>query len=410
MFNGRSPRDKTKLRVVLLSTDVGFIQAARSVFGAKAAIGLSVVESGLTSQSAEREIASAAIAIVDIRSSEQLEDDLTNLQHLISRVDRDVPIVAVVDTFNESVARKLVQMRVVDILVKPIAPTELLRACARVVHQENEETQIFTFLPVAGGVGTTTLAIQSALTLLDDKARKGLSTCLVDLNLNHGACAEYLDLEPRLDLKEIESNPERLDGQLLEGMVSHHPSGLAVVAAPSLPIEPVSLTPNIIMGLLNVVCQCFDQIVIDMPIAWHPWTDNIVLGSNRLFLTSEATVPGVRKAAQLVQAISAKLGQRPQPNVIVNRFERRFLFSPGLRVVDIRKALGQAFACTVPYNRKLVCEAIDRGIPINEIRKGNDVAAAIKGLINPRRSKSSAIGQSQDRPSPTLDWAWRGHA
>ena len=46
-------------------------------------------------------------------------------------------------------------------------------------------------------------AIQTALLLLssgDHKARP--ATCLVDLDLQHGACAHYLDLEPRLDLTE----------------------------------------------------------------------------------------------------------------------------------------------------------------------------------------------------------------
>jgi pilus assembly protein CpaE len=409
MFNGRSARDKTKSRIALFSTDADFVQTARSVFGANAAGGISVVESGLTGQLAEGEIHSAAVAIVDIRSSERMQNDLADLQHLMGRIDRDVPIITVVDTFNEAITRKLVQMRVADILVKPVAPVELARACARVVRTESEESQIYTFLPVAGGVGTTTLAIQSALTLLGDKSKRGLSTCLVDLNLHHGACADYLDLESRLNLKEIESNPERLDGQLLEGMLSHHPSGLAVLAASHLPTEPVCLTSNIVMGLLNVVCQCFDQIIIDMPSAWHPWTDNIVLGSNRLFLVSEATVPGMRKAKQLVQAISAKLGQRPQPNVIVNRFERR-LFSPGLRRADLETAIGPAFACTIPYNHKLVREAIDRGVPISEIRKSNDVAAAVKRLIISHRVKPNAALQSQSRPSPTWNWAWRGGA
>ena len=52
------------------------------------------------------------------------------------------------------------------------------------------------------------------------------STCLVDLNFQHGACADYLDLEPRLDLKEIEPRPERLDRQLLHGHPSAHHLGV----------------------------------------------------------------------------------------------------------------------------------------------------------------------------------------
>ena len=58
-----------------------------------------------------------------------------------------------------------------------------------------KESKIFTFLPVAGGVGTTTIAIQSAMTLLAASSRRNLSTCLVDLNFNHGATADYLDIE-----------------------------------------------------------------------------------------------------------------------------------------------------------------------------------------------------------------------
>jgi pilus assembly protein CpaE len=230
----------------------------------------------------------------------------------------------------------------------------------------------------------------------------------VDLNFHHGACADYLDIQTRLNLKEIESNPERLDRQLLEGMLSHHPSGLTVIAAPSLPTELLSVTPNIVMGLLNVVCQCFEQIVIDMPNGWHSWTDNVVLGSNKLFLVSEATVPSLRKAKQLAQTISAKLGQRPKPNVIVNRFQWR-LFGASLHRADLKKALGDTFACTIPYNHRLVREAIDRGVPLNDVRKNSDVAVAIKQLITPRRVKKSAVLQSPNR-SPTLNWAWPGRA
>jgi pilus assembly protein CpaE len=399
MFDDRSARDKSKSRIVLVSADDDFVQTARSVLDANSTAEFSV-QSDLNGRAVEREGCDAAVLIVDIGAIEQQEQRLLELGQLMARIGSELPVITVVDAFNEVAARKLVQMRVADILVKPVAAIELLRACARVTRIGREESQIHTFLPVAGGVGTTTLAIQSAFTLLGAKIRPNASTCLIDLNFNRGGCADYLDIEPRLNLKEIELNPERLDQQLLEGMLSQHKSGLAVIAAPGLPTEPTSVTPNIVMGLLNLVCQCFEQIVIDMPNAWHSWTDNIVLGSNRLFLVSEATVPGVRKAQQLVQALSAKLGPRPQPNVVINRFQHR-LFSPGLRRADLERALGGAFACTIPNNHSIVSEAIDRGVPINDIRKNSDVAIAIKRLIVPRRPKLNALAQSIGR-LPTL--------
>ncbi len=111
---------------------------------------------------------------------------------------------------------------------------------------EATEAQIYTFLPAVGGAGVTTLAVQTAMMLLNSGQRGKSSTCLVDLDFQHGACADYLDLEPRLNLGEIEPRPERLDRQLLEVMLSHHPSGLAVIAAPNRPAEMRSFDPDVV--------------------------------------------------------------------------------------------------------------------------------------------------------------------
>jgi len=400
-------RDQSKSPIVLFSDDADFAETVRSAFDANGVVGFSCLEGGLGSGSTKIKDCNAAVVIVDLCTHENEANDLSELRQLMAQ-SGNIPVIVIVDAFSEIVARKLVQMRVADILVKPVAPVELLRACKTVTRTKSKESKISTFLPVAGGVGTTTLAIQSALTLLGGRTRSPTSTCLVDLNFFDGACADYLDIEARLNLNEIELKPERLDRQLLEGMLTRHSSGLAVIAAPNIPTESVAVAPNIVMGLLNVVCQCFDQIVIDMPKAWQVWTDNVVLGSDALFLVGEATVPGIRKAKQLVQSISTRLGQRPHPKVIVNHFEHR-LFSPGLRRADLAASLGNAFAGTVPYNRKLVREAIDRGVPLDEIQKSSDVAAAIKRLIIPRMTKPNSLLQSLGR-SPMLNWAARGHA
>jgi pilus assembly protein CpaE len=126
-----------------------------------------------------------------------------------------------------------------------------------------------------------------------------------------------------------------------------------------------------------------------------------------LFLVSEMTVPGVQRAKQLVAALSTRLGQRPRPQVIVNRFERRF-FAPGLRRSDLIRALGDSFACTVPYNRSLVSEAIDRGVPLDEVRKNNNIAVATSKLLFPRpTAKPKSSLPLIARGGLTLSWAGR---
>ena len=255
----------------------------------------------------------------------------------------------------------------------------------------------------------TTLAIQTALLLLNSGQRGRPTTCLVDLDFQHGACADYLDLEPRLDLKEIEPRPERLDRQLLEVMLSHHKSGLAVVAAPNRPAEMRTFDPDMVTRLLDLVSSNFDYVVIDMPRTWFSWTDSVLLGTNKLFIVSEMTVPGLRHAKGLVGAIRERLGDGPNPQVIVNRFEQG-MFAPGLKKSDIEQALGKDFAAFIPNDYRLVREAIDRGVPIDEVKPGNKITAQLKKMIVPqaaqdRRFARRQPGQEAQLRLGAIDWA-----
>src|SRR5215468_6626060 len=401
MLNGSSQAAKTK--VVVLTADGEFAQSARATFGSSGGIELSVANGGVEDH-AKVDFADATVVVADIDSTQA--EDFPALQRLVARLGGRPPLVVVTQSFNETVARQLLQVRVADFLIKPVAPIDLVRACARVAQQANgdevKEAQIYTFLPAAGGVGVSTLAIQTALLLLRSSLRSGASTCLVDLDFQHGACADYLDIEPRLDLNEIEPRPERLDGQLLEIMLSHHSSGLAVIAAPHRPAEMRSFDPNVVTRLLDLVSTRFDYVVIDTPRTWFSWTDNVLIGSNRLYIVTESTVPGLRYAQNLVSAIIERLGDDVQPQVIVNRFEQR-MFGPGLRRTDLKQALGTALAGTIPNNYGLVREAIDRGVPLEEVKPRNPVTTELKKLIDPQTTaqrKPAAPAERGRSPVP----------
>jgi pilus assembly protein CpaE len=394
-----------KTRVAALTADVEFEQLVRATFGNNAQIELSVVKGTIIDEGGKLEARDATVVIVDLDAQHQ--DELVALQRLANRLGGAPPIVVVTQAFDQTVARKLLQIRIADFLVKPVAAIDLVRACARAAKgaggEDTIEAQIYTFLPAAGGVGVTTLAIQTALSLLGGKGNAA-SVCLIDLDFQHGTCIDYLDLEPRLDLSEIEPRPERLDRHLLEVMLSHHASGLAVIAAPNRPAEMRSFDPLVVTRILDLVSANFDYVVIDMPRTWFSWTDSILQGSNKLFIVSEMTVPGLRLAKQLLSAIRERLGESANPQVIVNRFEQR-MFTPGLRRADIEKALGPAFAGAIPNNYRIVREAIDRGIPLEEVKPGNNVSVAMKKLIVPQAALKAAKKQKAPAESRSFFWA-----
>jgi len=382
---GRSTSPAGKTQVVVLTADSDFERQARATFGASDQIALRVASGSLAALDRSFDVEGATVAVVDLDAGRP--DEMRALEQLMARVGSWPPVIVVTQSFDESVARTLLKMRVADFLVKPVSPVELVRTCARVATgpaaAEATEAQIYTFLPAVGGAGVTTLAVQSAMMLLNSGQRGKASTCLVDLDFQHGACADYLDLEPRLNIGEIEQRPERLDRQLLEVMLSHHPSGLAVVAAPNSPAEMRSFDPDVVTRLLDLVSSHFDYVVFDMPRTWFSWTDSVLLGSNMVFIVSEMTVPGLRHAKQLVEAIRERMGDGAQPRVLINRFEQR-LFSSGLRKADIEQVLGDAFAACLPNHYAIVREAIDRGVPLDEIKPGNKITAQLKKLILPQ--------------------------
>jgi len=403
---GRAINPATEARVVVLTADEAFEDSIRSTFGASAQIGLDVVKGRLADRDDKIDVAGATVIVADVDAGDDAE--LQALERLITRIGNWPPVVAITQNFDEAVARRLMQMRVADFLVKPVPPVELVRACARVAkapaNNETTEAQIFTFLPAVGGAGVTTLAVQTAMLLLNSGARGKTSTCLVDLDFQHGSCADYLDIEPRLNLGEIEPRPERLDRQLLEIMLSQHPSGLAVIAAPNRPAEMRSFDPDVVTRLLDLVSSNFDYVVFDMPRTWFSWTDSVLLGSNKLFIVSETTVPGLRHAKQLVGAIRERLGDGPQPQVIINRFEQK-LFSPGLRRADVVAAIGDSFAACIPNHYTLVREAIDRGVPLDEIKQGNKITLQLKKLIFPQGTGKAAKAGAEAAKKFKLSWA-----
>src|ERR1700682_863292 len=407
MRAGRSTAPAMQARVVVLTADPAFEESVRSTFSASPQIALDVIAGTLAGAADGVALEGATVVVVDIDAGDVAE--LLALERLMLRIGNWPPVVAITQSFEESVARRLMQMRVADFLVKPVSPVELVRACARVAKSpaasETTEAQIFTFLPAVGGAGVTTLAVQTAMLLLNSRARGKTSTCLVDLDFQHGACADYLDIEPRLNLNEIEPRPERLDRQLLEVMLSHHPSGLAVIAAPNRPAEMRSFDPDVVTRLLDLVSSNFDYVVFDMPRTWFSWTDSVLLGSNNLFVVCELTVPGLRHAKRLVEAIHERLGDGPKPQVIVNRFEQR-LFSSGLSRADIQQVLGESFATCIPNEYALVREAIDRGVPIDEVKPGNKITQELKRLVLPQAAqKAPARGDAGAMKKTKLSWA-----
>jgi pilus assembly protein CpaE len=381
-------------RVILVSQDRTFLQDTRAAFSSSETIELVTLEKSVIELRGEIEASECGAAIfdMDVSSLEQIE----SLQRVVRRLEGRAPVVVVTQKFDPGAVRILVQLQVADFLVKPITTADLVRSCIRALQgpgrQENAESQVYTFMPAAGGVGATTLAVQTAFQLHRSVTRAA-STCVVDLNFQQGACAEYLDLEPRFDINEIENQPERLDRQLLDVMLSRHESGLCVLAAPTDPADMRSFNTDVVVRMLDLVSAYFDNVVIDMPRTWFPWTETVLLGSNKLYIVSEMTVPCLRHTQRLIKAIQDRTAREVKPSVIVNRFEQKKSGS-GIKPSDVEELLGDHFVGGISNNYRLVREAVDRGMPIHALDPEANVLQDLKRIILPEEVEVAAKKRS----------------
>lgn len=320
-----NPSDKISGRLVLASTDSELVALAKGAIPSTEEQSLSVLQLPIADLVGKLRDIEMDVLIVDINASNV--EDFEALQKIKRMVDGSTAIIVISDGFSPAAARILIQLKVSDILVKPVQTSDLVRSCNNAMKVNSAGTQVeprfLSFIPASGGVGSTSLAIEAASILNSHGMKFGRTTCIVDLNFQHGACAEYLDLEPRFDISEIENAPERLDRQLLDIMLSHHSNGLAVICAPTQPTEMRSFKSALVIKLLDLVSAYFDNVVIDLPRTWFPWTETVLAGSDQVYVIADMTVPSIRQSHRMVQAIEDRIGKNSEPRVIVNRMDYR---------------------------------------------------------------------------------------
>ena len=374
--------DTNERSLALISDDSALVAMTKGAFPTGKGQVLQVIEKNIQNVGAEVRELNCTALIIDMDASKVT--DFEQLQKIKRMAGPACALIVVTSNFSPAAARILIQLKVSDFLIKPLQTSDLVRACNNALKKPGEEAsvepQFLAFMPASGGVGTTSMALETAQILNKYGRKLGRTTCVVDLNFQHGSCAEYLDIEPRFDISEIENAPERLDRQLLDVMLSKHSSGLSVIAAPNQPSEMRSFKAALVVRLLDLVSAYFDYVVIDMPRIWFPWTDTVLVGSNRLFVVADMTVPSIRHARRLVEVISQKVGNQSSAKVLVNRMDMRATGS-GLNAKDVEEALGDWYAGGIPNNYRLVRDAVDRGVPLEEIELGNNVTGALSRII-----------------------------
>jgi pilus assembly protein CpaE len=221
---------------------------------------------------------------------------------------------------------------------------------------------LLSFVPSAGGVGNSTLAIEVAIQMRRGKATANRRVCLVDLDFQTSHVCDYLDIEPRLHIEEISANPQRLDNQLFEVFVSHHSSGLDVFAAPRSKFDTCGLDFAALDGLFGLISTRYDLIMIDFPVNWYSWTPKIIAASSAIIVSGVNSIPGLRQIAESLTTLRATTDLSGEIRVAINNCERG-LFGQVARRQHVESVLPGEQIFYV-RNDPTALESINTGMPM----------------------------------------------
>ncbi|MDH5798901.1 MAG: AAA family ATPase [Paracoccaceae bacterium] len=232
-----------------------------------------------------------------------------------------------------------------------------------------------------GGIGATTVAVNLAYQLLD---RKGLMkksaanrVVLVDMDFQFGNAGIFLDVEDNGGMMELTGATEVPDRTFIEGMVTHHESGLDVISAP-LQFAPLdALRPDVVRGFLTELKKNYDFVVVDMPRALVAWVDSILVEAEQLLMVTDTTVPSIRQARRMIRSFTEEHINLPI-EIVVNHEAKPVFQAPHQK--EAAKVLERPLNFWLPDNPKVARSAVDRGEPIVATAQSSDLGKAMRKM------------------------------
>jgi pilus assembly protein CpaE len=293
-----------------------------------------------------------------------------NVEHLIDVVNRNPRNLFFIVVGGDISARdykRLLQSGNADWVAEGGLPQEILDIVGRVSAPARdggavESPVVVSFTPSAGGVGNSTLAIETAIHLVKDKSNKNSMVALVDLDFQSSHVCDYLDIAPKFQFEEIVAAPDRLDDHLLSAFISHHPSGLDVLAAGRSRFHARDLSVEALSALFDRMAQRYSTIIIDLPLSVHSWTLPLLAASKGILVTGLNTIPGLRQIEETLRALREEASITAQVRLVINRCDFGF-FGKVARADHVARILGNETRFCV-RNAAVAVECVNVGTPI----------------------------------------------
>ncbi|MGW4547829.1 AAA family ATPase [Streptomyces violaceorubidus] len=213
---------------------------------------------------------------------------------------------------------------------------------------------VVTVSGAKGGVGATLTAVQLALAA----QASGRSTALLDMDLQTGDVASYLDVQFRRSVADLAAITD-LSPRVLADAVFRHDSGLALLLAPGEGERGEEVTDRAARQIVAALRSRYEVVVIDCGAQLGGAGAAAVESADTALLVTTPDVVAVRGAKRAVRMWERlQIRKAQETTVVVNRHTRGTEIQPPL----IQRITGTAIAATtIPANFKELQGAVDAG-------------------------------------------------
>lgn len=217
---------------------------------------------------------------------------------------------------------------------------------------------------MAGGVGATTFATNLAWELATASKTDAPKVCVLDLDLQFGSVATYLDLPRRDSVYELLSDIDNMDEDSFSQALVDFEHKLQVLTAPAdmLPLD--LLPPQDIEKLIDMARAHFDYVIVDMPGTLVQWSETVLHAAHVYFALMELDMRSAQNTLRLKRALQSEDLPFEKLRFVLNRAPKFTDLSGKSRVKRMADSLGIALDVQLPDGGKPVLQSCDHGLPL----------------------------------------------
>jgi pilus assembly protein CpaE len=306
-------------------------------------------------------------------------DDADDASRAVMRIKSipeiaDIPLLCIAQTEEVDERVRLLEAGADDVMAQGFDPEELRaridgllttrdlqRAPAEPEAPEpivDNRTRVVSFFSPKGGVGTTTLAVNTAVATA---ARHERTVALLDLDLEWGQVATHVNLAPRFSVVELARDTAALDDrELVRAYAEHHASGLAVFGAPLRPDQGEMIGQEHVERLITAMLACYDLVIVDSGSLLDERTLTVFDRSDRVVLLVVPEIPCVRAVHGLLEMLAEQGAPMERQFFALNHiFEHDML-----RLDDLERSLQTSIDAELLYDPIAYLKAVNEGIPV----------------------------------------------